>query len=131
MRPWIDSWCHRLKHETGAAAALIADLEARGAALGRKRLPEKVEAALRYLRNQSRGERLSYAGLVAEHIPIGSGVTEAACKVLMKQRLCGSGMRWKERGAAAVLSLRCLTYTAERWSQFWGKVERCGFPVAA
>ena len=47
---------------------------------------------------------MDYAELVAQHIPIGSGVTEAACKVLVKQRLCGSGMRWKERGAAAVLS---------------------------
>jgi hypothetical protein len=58
-------------------------------------------------------------------------VTEAACKVLVKQRLCGSGMRWKERGAAAVLSVRCLTYTPGRWDQFWARVDRSGFPVAA
>ena len=64
-------------------------------------------------------------------IPIGSGVTEAACKVLVKQRLCGSGMRWKERGAAATLSVRCLTYTPERWNQFWSRIDRSGFPVAA
>jgi hypothetical protein len=131
LRPWVEEWCHRLKHESGAAAALITDLETRGAALGKKRLPEAVETALTYLRKQSEGGRLSYAEWAGRNIPIGSGVTEAACKVLVKQRLCGSGMRWKERGAAAVLSLRCLTYTAERWSQFWGKVERCGFPVAA
>jgi hypothetical protein len=106
-------------------------LEARGEALGRKRLPAKLEGALTYFRNQSQGDRMAYAGLVEQQIPIGSGVTEAACQVLVKQRLCGSGMRWKERGAAAVLSLRCLTYTAERWSQFWGRIERCGFPVAA
>jgi len=29
-----------------------------------------------------------------------SGVTEAACKTVIKQRLCCSGMRWKEAGAA-------------------------------
>ncbi len=131
MREWVDSWCHRLKHESGSAQALIADLEVRGEALGRKRLPAKLEGALTYFRNQARGDRMAYADLVEHHIPIGSGVTEAACKVLVKQRLCGSGMRRKERGAAAVLSLRCLTYTAERWSQFWGRIERCGFPVAA
>jgi hypothetical protein len=51
--------------------------------------------------------------------------------VLVKQRLCGSGMKWKEPGAAAVLSLRCLTYTTERWSQFWGRIDQHGFPVAA
>jgi len=131
LRPWVDDWCHRLKHEPGAAAALIADLEARGAALGKKRLPEPVEKALTYLRNQAKGGRLDYAGLAAQKIPIGSGVTEAACKVLVKQRLCGSGMRWKEAGAAAVLAVRCLTYTAGRWEQFWGRIDRDGFPVAA
>jgi hypothetical protein len=131
MVPWIDDWCHRLKHEPGAAAALIADLEARGRALGKRRLPEEVESALTYLRNQLKGGRLDYPSLVERHVPIGSGVTEAACKVLVKQRLCGSGMRWKERGAAAVLSVRVLTYTPGRWSQFWGKVDRYGFPVAA
>ena len=130
-RPWVDAWCHRLKHEPGAAAALIADLEARGAALGRKRPPEAVGKALTYLRNQARGGRLNYAELATQGIPIGSGVTEAACKVLVKQRLCGSGMKWKEAGAAAVLSVRCLTYTPGRWSQFWGRIDREGFPVAA
>jgi hypothetical protein len=68
---------------------------------------------------------------VAAHEPIGSGVTEAACKVLVKQRLCGSGMRWKEPGAAAVLSVRCLTYTTGRWSQFWRRIDQNGFPVEA
>jgi hypothetical protein len=68
--------------------------------------------------------------LLAEE-PIGSGVTEAACKLLVKQRLCGSGMRWKESGAAAVLSVRCLTYTMGRWSRFWERIDREGFPVAA
>ena len=33
--------------------------------------------------------------------------------------------------AAAVLSLRCLNYTPERWDQFWSKVDQYGFPVAA
>jgi hypothetical protein len=40
-------------------------------------------------------------------------------------------MRWKERGAATVLAVRCLTYTPERWSQFWDRIDRSGFPVAA
>jgi hypothetical protein len=128
---WVDAWCHRLKHEPGAAAALIAELAARGAALGKPRLPEAVETALTYLRNQAQGGRLNYAELAEQKIPIGSGVTEAACKVLVKQRLCGSGMRWKERGAAAVLAVRCLTYTPGRWAQFWSRIDRSGFPVAA
>jgi hypothetical protein len=74
---------------------------------------------------------MDYATWVEENLPLGSGVTEAACQVLVKQRLCGSGMKWKEPGAAAVLSVRCLTYTTERWSQFWSKIDQYGFPVAA
>jgi hypothetical protein len=59
-------------------------------------------------------------------MPIGSGVTEAACKILIKQRLCCSGMRWKENGAQAILSLRALLMTSARWHQFWQKVEQYG-----
>jgi hypothetical protein len=70
------------------------------------------------------------AGLVRSHVPIGSGVTESASKVLVKQRLCVSGMKWKAPGAA-VLSLRCLTYTTDRWTQFWKKIDRYGHTVAA
>jgi len=32
------------------------------------------------------------------NLPISSGVTDAACKTLIKQRLCGLGMRWKNKG---------------------------------
>ena len=92
---------------------------------------EDVAAAIAYFTNQSREGRMDYPPLVVARVPIGSGVTEAACKVLVKQRLCGSGMRWTEPGAAAVLSLRCLSYTTERWSQFWARIDRNGFPVAA
>ena len=92
---------------------------------------EDVEKAITYFGNQKRKGRMEYAEWVEENLPIESGVTEAACKVLVKQRLCGSGMKWKEPGAAAVLSLRCLTYTTDRWTQFWGKIDQYGFPVAA
>ena len=40
--------------------------------------------------------------------PIGSGVTEAACKTVFTQRLKQSGMRWEVRGGQVVLNLRVL-----------------------
>ena len=73
---------------------------------------------------------MRYAKYRAANYPIGSGVTEAACKTLVKQRLCQSGMRWKEKGASVVLSLRALVLTEQRWDQFWSKVNQYGFPVA-
>ncbi len=92
---------------------------------------ENVQRAITYFANQSGAGRMDYASRVEAKEPIGSGVTEAACKVIVEQRLCGSGMKWTEEGSAVVLSLRALSYTPERWSQFWSKVDRWGFPVAA
>jgi hypothetical protein len=37
-------------------------------------------------------------------------------------------MRWKEKGASIVLSLRALVLTQTRWDQFWGKIDQYGFP---
>ena len=130
-RAWLESSCHRLKHESGAARQLIKDFTRMAAEKGVPPDQEGVAAAITYFTNQSQAGRMNYPPLVEAGVPIGSGVTEAACKVLVKQRLCGSGMKWKEPGAAAVLSLRCLTYTTERWSQFWARIDRGGFPVAA
>jgi len=128
-RPWLESSCHRLKHEPGAARQLVRDLKRLAAERGVALDQPDIEAAITYFTDQSRAGRMDYPPLVTSAIPIGSGATEAACKVLVKQRLCGSGMKWKEPGAAAVLSVRCLTYTDDRWSQFWGKIDQYGFPV--
>jgi len=69
---------------------------------------------------------MDYAAHTEKNLPIGSGVAEAACKTLVKQRLCGSGMRWKNQGAKVVLSLRALIQSKGRWQQFWDKVDQYG-----
>lgn len=79
-----------------------------------------------YFENQM--SRMSYAAHVEKQLPIGSGVTEAACKTLVKQQFCCSGMRWKEAGIKTVMSLRALVQTKGRWVQFWEKIERYGIP---
>lgn len=62
---------------------------------------------------------MDYAGWQQRNQPIGSGVTEAACKVLIKQRMCQSGMRWSIGAADALVSLRALYLTPSRWQHFW------------
>ena len=64
-------------------------------------------------------------------LPIGLGATEAACKVIVKQRMCKSGMRWKNEGAQIVLATRSLHETVGNWGQFWSKVDRYGFNIGA
>jgi hypothetical protein len=128
---WMNESCHRLKHEPGGAAAILKQLRSLSKVRPWAKEHEDVQRAITYFTNQSKAGRMDYPARVTRNEPIGSGVMEAACKVIVKQRLCASGMKWKESGAAAVLSLRCLTHTAERWDQFWGKIDRWGFPVAA
>jgi hypothetical protein len=38
-------------------------------------------------------------------------------------------MRWKEKGAGIILTLRALVLINKRWSQFWAKLDQDGFPV--
>src|SRR4051812_36718991 len=99
---WTDENCHTLKHDPGGAEVVLKRLKSLAKVRPWAKADEDVPRAITYFTNQSGAGRMDYAPRVAAHEPIGSGVTEAACKVLVKQRLCGSGMKWKEPGAAAV-----------------------------
>jgi hypothetical protein len=90
-----------------------------------------LEAAITYFTNNNEKSRMNYWESVAANQVIGSGVTEAACKTIVKQRLCLSGMRWKAKGAGIILSLRTLAHSTGRWEQFWKKVNQYGFSLAA
>ena len=122
---WQHQHCSALKRDPNAVDALIAA----AATLSRrtslsKALRDGAYSAWTYLGNHR--HQMDYPGFLAENLPIGSGVTEAACKTLVKQRLCASGMRWKNKGAKIILSLRSLANTAGRWAQFWQKIDQFG-----
>lgn len=122
---WTKERCHQLKHDFGAAEQILREMKG----FKRKRklsdsVREDLQSAITYFTNQLK--LMDYASHVEKNLPIGSGVVEAACKTLIKQRFCRSGMRWKEAGIKAVLSLRSLVQTATRWDQFWEKIDRFG-----
>jgi hypothetical protein len=129
-KKWIDENCHNLKNKAGGAeeihSKIINFLDYKFADEKKK---EQVEAAETYFKNNK--HRMGYAEHVKNNIPIGSGVTEAACKVIVKQRLCNSGMRWQNHGASVVLTLRCLNYSDGRWELFWGKIDEYGLSLSA
>lgn len=130
-KDWLDDRCHQLKNTSGAAKKILKEMENfREKKLTKKQL-EPVNAAITYFKNNIKKDRMDYAKRVVANQPIGSGITEAACKTIIKQRLCNSGMRWKDKGAAVILSLRTLVKSTGRWEQFWNKVNQYGFPVAA
>lgn len=130
---WIEESLRALKHEHGAARAIreqLAGALADAGALAKLGAEPraKLEAAERYLSNNL--GRTNYASYRKSHLPIGSGVVEAGCKTVVKQRMCGAGMKWKRRGADAVLTLRSLVLSGARWSEFWGNVSRFGLSAA-
>jgi hypothetical protein len=126
---WLDDRCHDLKHKHGAAARLLKEMEGMQTEGLTKIMQEKLNSAITYFRNHK--HQMRYARYREESLPIGSGVTEAACKTLIKQRLCCSGMKWVEHGARIVLSLRALVLTPQRWDQFWSKISQYGLPITA
>jgi hypothetical protein len=71
--------------------------------------------------------QMRYARYVENGIPIGSGVTEAACKTLVKQRLCFANALDPRGRAQIILSLRALVLTETRWEQFW-QINQYGVP---
>ncbi len=127
---WLEERCHDLKHKKGAAGRILAELKEHLNKKLNKSLREKLEGTITYFENNIKEKRMSYHNLIKQNAPIGSGVTEAACKTIVKQRLGGSGMRWKDKGMKIVLCLRTLVKTKGRWDQFWEKVNDFGVPAA-
>lgn len=129
QKEWLTQSCHQLKHEAGSAQRLYEQMaQLSQSEKHPKAIQEKLNAAVTYFQNHV--HQMNYSDYRDRAYPIGSGVTEAACKTVIKQRLCCSGMRWKETGAAVVLSLRALVLTPTRWSQFWDKLNQYGFPIS-
>lgn len=111
-------WCHRLKHEGGAAVGTaLAALDLTGASAAAR---EAHRQLLGYVTNQQ--HRMDYPRYRARGWQIGSGPVESACKQV-GQRLKGSGMRWGEAGADAVCHLRAL-FRSElgQWDACWARV---------
>ena len=125
---WLTQHRHRLKHTVGAAKTYLREFEAIDDTRLSAAKREQLQSVITYFRNHH--HQMHYAEALAQQLPIGSGVTESGCKLMVKSRLCGPGMQWKEIGAAVVLSLRTLSYTPGRWQQFWSKINQYGFSLA-
>ena len=124
---WLVKTKKELKREDGAAKSILNMMKNLKEKLKRpkKVLLEKLNSAITYFENNY--DMMSYSLNIKNNKPIGSGVTEAACKVILKQRFCQSGMRWKREGARLILSLRSMLYSTTRWDQFWAKVDTYGY----
>lgn len=93
---------HVLRNEVRGAEKVI-----RALVHQRKMHPrsKKIATELKYFRRNK--HRMRYAEMAAKHLPIGSGIVEAACKTLASRHK-RSGMRWRAEGGQAIFTLRSL-----------------------
>jgi hypothetical protein len=121
---WFEKACHTLKNKENGAKSVLKELEY----LLKKRMKEEkkkiIQSSITYYTNHL--HQMDYFRYKQNHWPIGSGVIEAACKVIIKQRMCNSGMKWTDNGARTVLTLRCFNKSDEMWEQFWNKINKYG-----
>jgi hypothetical protein len=104
---WARRMCRLLKKPNGPSRVLHSAAAIRGRL---KRLSksrdQEYRRAYNYIRRRTKF--MQYSDYKAWHLPIGSGVTEAACKTIFTQRLKLSGMRWTRVGARTILNLRVI-----------------------
>ena len=109
----FEKYRHVLRHEPAGVEKVIRSL---AYLRGKHPRRERIRQVLGYFRRNRR--RMRYAELAQAHLPIGSGIVEAACKTLVTQRLKRSGMRWRHPGGQAILTLRGLVQSG-RFEQGW------------
>ena len=68
--------------------------------------PKDYEQAYAYLKKRTHWMRYRHYG--SQRLPIGSGITEAACKTVFTQRLKRSGMSWTVSGGQVIVDLRVI-----------------------
>ena len=111
MRSW-------LKHKPNAVFRILHSAAKHRSELS---LTEEQEEAYRkayqYLINHK--AYMDYKTYRHRGLPIGSGITEAACKTVFTQRFKESGMSWGIEGGSVILTLRLATM-----SQVWETVYR-------
>lgn len=103
-RKWLRRMLRRLKEKDGVKRVLQAATYHASVCEMSARRQEAYGKAYRYLRRHRK--YLRYWEYKAVGLPIGSGVTEAACKTVFTQRLKQSGMRWEVTSGQVVVTLR-------------------------
>jgi len=101
QKRWMMVQQHRL--DKGKIEKLVLSL--RSIDIANPDVAEKIRTEADYF--EKNAERMRYPEFRRQHLFVGSGVIEAACKTVIGSRCKQSGMFWTVRGANAILALRC------------------------
>lgn len=103
------AWARRMRHlmrdkEGGVLRVLASAAQYHGKTVLNKKEEKAYEAAYSYLLKHS--NEMHYSKYKRADLPLGSGITEAGCKVVFTQRFKESGMTWSLKGGEVILRLR-------------------------
>lgn len=114
------AWSRRMRRVLKEGRGLTRVLQSASYYRNKARLSKQRQTAFgkayRYL--WKRRKHMDYCRYRNQGIPIGSGVTEAGCKVVASQRLKLSGMKWKKEGGQVVMTLR-VVWLSGVWDTAW------------
>lgn len=103
--PEASRWAQRMRHVLRDQSQGVTRVVQRALALARyrglQRTRKEFDRAINYLKNYK--AHMNYAQARRRGLPIGSGVTEAACKTIFGCRFKQSGMRWKKEDRKSVV----------------------------
>ncbi len=118
---WAKKMRRMLKTKTAGIQRVLRSAAALRARRGLHGCRQDFDRAINYLRKYRK--HMHYAACRRRKLPIGSGVTEAACKTIFGQRFKQSGMRWHGPQGQHVLDLRVILKSGvwnqvrQRWLQ--------------
>jgi hypothetical protein len=112
---WAKAMRHVLKTKADGAARVLKSASALRRHRGLCGQAKLYQQAYRYIKTRTQWMR--YHSSKRQKLPLGSGITEAACKVVFTQRLKRSGMSWTIAGGQVILDLRVI-----RLSRVWDEV---------
>lgn len=127
-KDWYKKWRSKLKQQEDGVSGLIQSIKYyESSVCGKNRKSDLAKELTFFRRNAA---RMNYKSFLDAGFPIGSGPVEAACKTIVKQRMCKSGQRWSLEGAQHVLHLRAIVKSG-RWDIYWQELERRRLQEAA
>lgn len=132
VKPILSRWAEQLKANPHGPRRVIKELTVMVEEAPNEAARESLKRELAYVTGHHKKKMLRYAWLRDQNLPIGSGIQEAACRVLVAERLKLSGMTWAHPGAQGVLTLRSLEQSGRlpaAWLALRDKVLRRPFDI--
>jgi len=107
---WAEKMRAVMKKQRAGPSRVVQSARALRRSRGLQGSPQPFDQAVAYLKKYRNW--MDYTGHRRVGLPIGSGVTEAACKTIVGHRFKQSGMRWESATGQHVLDLRVILKSA-------------------